>query len=116
MNVMKIKNLLSAFLASAVFLMISHSLEAQCTSGTLYGWATQNGGTTGGAGGPEVVVTNITDFNTEAAKAGARIIYVDGTLTGQAVIKSDKTVFGLPGAKIQGNVRISGAHNVIVRN
>ena len=28
----------------------------------MYGWATTNGGTTGGAGGLEVVVTNVDDL------------------------------------------------------
>lgn len=82
-----------------------------------YGWSTTNGGTTGGTGGAEVVVTTMADLNAKAKSSGKLIIYVSGTLTGRlSITSSDKTIFGLPGAKIQGSIGISGANNIIVRN
>lgn len=99
------------------FLLLSNIMIAQtCTHSSLYGWATQNGGTTGGSGGKSVEVTTMTQLNSEAQKTEKLVIYVKGTLAGSASIKSNKTIFGLPGSKIQGKLSISGSKNVIVRN
>lgn len=79
-----------------------------------------DGTTTGGAGGPTVTVTNGTDFVTQAASAGPKIIQVQGVLSiGSAKVSANKTIIGLgTNATLYGKLDISdsvGASNVIVR-
>jgi pectate lyase len=92
------------------------------------GWASQNGGTTGGAGGTVKMVTTLADLQTWSKATGKYIIYVSGTMgadvTGttnpntisQVTVTSDKTIFGLPGATLIGAFQIKSAKNVIIRN
>jgi len=94
------------------------------------GFASLNGGTTGGTGGTVVVVSTIADFQTYASSTSPYIIYVSGTMgtdvTGTTdasggnmsviTVKGDKTIFGLPGSKLIGRILIKGVSNVIVRN
>jgi len=94
------------------------------------GFASLNGGTTGGAGGTVVVVTTIADLVKYAATSGKYIIYVSGTMgvdvTGTTdasggnmsvvTVTADKTIFGLPGSKLIGRVLVKGVSNVIIRN
>ena len=66
------------------------------------GWATQNGGTTGGAGKPVVTVSNVSDLR-KYAEAGNYTIYVKpGTYTvpSKSAIKvgSNVTIYGYQGA------------------
>lgn len=96
------------------------------------GWAGCNGlgqnGTTGGAGGTAVTVTNQEDLVKYAGMDGKYIIYVQGTIDlspkGYAVqVKSDKTILGKgAGAVINyGGLQMKGTNrervkNVIIRN
>lgn len=96
-------------------LCFSFSNAQTCGYNDLYGWATKGSGTTGGKGGKVVEVTTMADLKTQASKTGSLIIYVNGQLSGSFSISSNKTVIGLPGAKV-GGISISGVSNVIVRN
>ncbi|HOX53393.1 MAG TPA: pectate lyase, partial [Fibrobacteria bacterium] len=90
------------------------------------GWASQNGGTTGGAGGTEVTVTTMADLQKYAKMSGKYVIWVKGTMgsygqrgegnADQVNFASDKSVLGLPGAHIKGNLYLSGVKNVVLRN
>ncbi|MBK9576293.1 MAG: pectate lyase [Fibrobacteres bacterium] len=90
------------------------------------GWASQNGGTTGGAGGTEVTVTTMADLQKYAKMSGKYVIWVKGTMgsygqrgegnADQVTFASDKSVLGHPGARIKGNLYLSGVKNVILRN
>lgn len=82
------------------------------------GWASQSGGTTGGAGGPVVTVNTMSQLQTEAKSNGKKIIILSkGTYTGKLTLASEKTLIGQePGVVIQGSVMISGVNNVILRN
>lgn len=90
------------------------------------GWASQNGGTTGGTGGTEVTVTTMADLQKYAKMSGKYIIWVKGTMGSygtrgdgngdRVVVASDKSILGLPGAHIKGGFDISGVKNVIIRN
>jgi pectate lyase len=95
-------------------------------------------GTTGGAGGPTVTVTNATDFIAAIASTGPRIVRVQGTITlprgshdGMYPVSSDKTIIGVGStARIQGGGLTIGVavdddmtappanavHNIIIRN
>lgn len=85
------------------------------------GFATQNGGTTGGKGKSEVTVDNATDLKTYA-KAGNKIIYVKpGTYMGPIEVGSNVTIYGYQGAVIAqpttgSAMKLSGSNNVIIRN
>ncbi|GAB7041675.1 hypothetical protein JCM9533A_55250 [Catenuloplanes niger JCM 9533] len=87
--------------------------------GGLVGWATQNGGTTGGAGGPTVTVTDGQALADALEQDGPLTIRVQGALSmpdKMNDVESDKTVLGAPGATLDNGLNISDAHNVIIRN
>jgi pectate lyase len=80
------------------------------------GWATVSGGTTGGGNGTPAVVTTMAQFNSAARGTNAVVIHVSGRLSGNAVIGSNKTIWGLCGAEIDGTIDMTGSTNVIMRN
>lgn len=84
------------------------------------GYATLEGGTVGGAGGPTVTVYTYDELKAAATDSDSpRIIRVSGTITGseQIYVRSNKTILGLPGSKLSGvGLRLSEVSNVILRN
>lgn len=84
------------------------------------GWATQNGGTTGGGNATPVTVTTLADLISAANSSGAKVIYVSGTMgagvSTRIKVSSNKTIFGLPGATIKGGFDVKSVNNVIIRN
>lgn len=91
------------------------------------GWASMNGGTTGGTGGTEVTVTNMADLQKYAKLAGKYVIWVKGTLGNagtsgksdgdRVVLASDKSILGLPGAEVAGGFDLKkGVSNIVLRN
>ncbi|RNL86911.1 pectate lyase family protein [Halostreptopolyspora alba] len=84
------------------------------------GWATENGGTTGGAGGETVTVTSGDELAEEMLADGPRIIEVQGSveLDGMNDVASDTTVIGAGSqATITGGgIDVDEAHNVIIQN
>ena len=83
------------------------------------GWASLNGGTTGGGAGPQTLVTTLAAFNTAAAGSNPAVIFVSGRLAqGTASIGSNKTIIGCSGTNptLSGHVRVTNVTNVIVRN
>jgi pectate lyase len=85
----------------------------------LIGWATQNGGTTGGAGGQTVTVTTGQALADALESSSPLVIRVQGTLTMPDTmndVRSNKTVLGNGSAVLDNGLNISGATNVIVRN
>ncbi|RAQ74414.1 pectate lyase plyB [Aspergillus flavus] len=91
----------------------------QATEGCSIGYCTQNGGTTGGAAGDTVTVTNLASL-TEAAESETPLtIIVSGNIEGSAKIRvaSDKTIYGETGSSITGvGFYIRQVSNVIMRN
>lgn len=87
----------------------------------LSGWATQNGGTTGGANYGTVTVDNVNDLKSYA-KAGNKTIYIKpGTYAGTVEVGSNVTLYGYPGVVITqpskgSGIKLSGSKNVIIRN
>ncbi|WP_442934122.1 pectate lyase family protein [Micromonospora sp. CPCC 205561] len=84
----------------------------------LVGWATQNGGTTGGSGSP-VTVTSASALTSAVGSSSAAVIRVSGTIScsGMLRVRSNKTILGNPGATISGcGFNINGDRNVIIRN
>ncbi|KAK6216591.1 pectinesterase [Colletotrichum tabaci] len=92
-------------------------------SGTADGFASLNGGTTGGKGGEVVVVKTQADLEKYAGASGKHVIKVSGKITitpkGKEVkVSSDKTIVGIGAtAEIdQGGFNLQNQRNVIFRN
>ena len=114
----------SKMLAAGVVLgatLVTSSFAVTSRDLPMTGFATQNGGTTGGKGKSEVTVDNVTDLKAYA-KAGNKIIYVKpGTYMGPVEVGSNVTIYGYQGAIIAqpasgSAMKLSGSKNVIIRN
>ncbi|RYO86536.1 hypothetical protein DL766_003019 [Monosporascus sp. MC13-8B] len=84
-----------------------------------YGYATLNGGTTGGAAGSTVTVSDLSSLKKAAESDGPLTIIVSGSISGSDKIRvaSDKTIFGESGSSITGvGFYIRRVSNVIMRN
>lgn len=83
------------------------------------GWATVAAdgrqGTTGGGKATPVVVKSSGELNSAAGGSDPKVIHVDGEVGGSLKVGSNKTIIGLPGAKIS-NASLGGSTNVIIRN
>ncbi|MET4137941.1 hypothetical protein [Pedobacter sp. UYP1] len=102
--------------------------EATCV---VQGWASQNGGTTGGGTATPTVVTNYADLKAAILNANVKVVQVNGTITipsGGRISFQDqtgKTIFGTAGAKLvsadqtkanSGIINIKRCTNIIIRN
>lgn len=114
-----------------LILLISFANASKASSEGPIGWASVNAGgqngTTGGAAGPVVTVSTLSDLTARANQAGPLQILIEGmidlssiTTSGRYVIvNSNKTIQGAgPGAGIQnGGFRVRGGEkNIIFRN
>jgi len=95
----------------------------ECTApapSALVGWASVAGmgvaTTTGGGTATPTRVTTLAELNGAAAGTNAAVIWVEGTVSGNVDIGSNKTIIGVCGAEIHGHVEMSGSANVIIRN
>ncbi|HMP20497.1 MAG TPA: hypothetical protein PKC39_06015 [Ferruginibacter sp.] len=95
------------------------------------GWASQNGGVTGGGNVAPTVCSTYTALRTALLSSTVRVIHISGEITvpsGGRINMSDitnKTVFGLPGAKLisanltannSGILSLRRCRNIIFRN
>ncbi|KAH8179513.1 pectate lyase domain-containing protein [Sarocladium implicatum] len=83
------------------------------------GYCTENGGTTGGAGGKTVTVTDVDSLVEAAGSDEPLTIIVSGSISGSAKVrvKSDKTIFGEAGSSLTGvGLYVRKVNNVILRN
>ncbi|KAI1803133.1 polysaccharide lyase family 1 protein [Daldinia bambusicola] len=83
------------------------------------GYCTQNGGTTGGAGGETVTVKDVDSLTKAAEQEGPLTIIVSGAISGSAKVhvSADKTIYGEKGSSLTGvGLYIRRTKNVIVRN
>ncbi len=118
------RHLLLFFLALGFAVAVEEKLPRPDFS--LFGWAAENGGTTGGAGGPSVEVRTLEDLKREVRRNGPRIIKIVGTILGSesVVVLSNKTIIGVGSdARLVGcglllgtNSRFGQVRNVIIRN
>ncbi|WP_217235753.1 pectinesterase family protein [Streptomyces sp. AC555_RSS877] len=89
-----------------------------------HGFASLAGGTTGGAGGKVVTVTDQAALATYAAAEEPYVIRVSGAIAvepfgAEIVVTSNKTIIGVgdTGEIVQGELHLNpGTHNVIIRN
>ncbi|KAI9157885.1 putative pectate lyase B [Paramyrothecium foliicola] len=83
------------------------------------GYCLENGGTTGGAAGETVTVSDLAALTEAAESEGPLTIIVSGSISGSARIRvaADKTIFGESGASLTGvGLYIRRVNNVIIRN
>jgi pectate lyase len=92
----------------------------------LYGWAAENGGTTGGEGGAEVVVDTLAKLKLYLGLSEPYVVKVLGTISGNETVRvrSNKSILGIGGdARLRGlglqigwNSEFGQIGNVIIRN
>lgn len=93
--------------------------RASITESCTIGYASTNGGTTGGNGGATTTVSTLAQFTKAAESDGKLNIVVKGSISGsdKVRVQSDKTIIGQKGSKLTGvGLYIKGVKNVIVRN
>jgi pectate lyase len=116
-------------MALSALLCLLHLLaQSQCK---VVGWASQNGGVTGGGTATPTVVTNYNDLKAAITSATVKVVHVSGTITipsgGRISFQdqSGKTIFGLPGSKLvstdltkdnSGILYMKRCSNIIFRN
>jgi len=97
-----------------------NSSNADAPDFSLVGFATVNGGTTGGQGGKTNIVATFAEFRIAAGATEPLNILVAGTLDlgGQSVkVAANKTIIGLgTNAGFVGHVYLHGVSNIILRN
>jgi pectate lyase len=113
---------LAAALAVAVPALITAVAVSPSHAATndLVGWGAQNGGVTGGAGGPTVTVTSASALDTALQSSTAQIVKISGmiSLTGMHRVASNKTVQGVgAGSGLNGGgLTMVGVSNIIIQN
>ncbi|MES2573936.1 MAG: pectate lyase [Bacteroidota bacterium] len=148
---MKLKSKLSVFLLSVVFGFVSCNTEEPSTQeessvavksksnslskvgncAQVPGWASQNGGTTGGGSAAETLVTTYAQLKAAIENKNVKIVKVSGTInipSGGRISFQDqigKTIYGASGAKLvstdqskdkSGIIYIKRCNNIIIRN
>lgn len=100
---------------------VAYAREGESTDGDgPIGWASAEGGTTGGAGGPTVTAADEAALVRHAKAEGPLVIRISGTirLSEPVRVGSDKTILGA-GADarlVGGGLRVAKAKNVVIRN
>jgi pectate lyase len=102
---------------------ISENIVASAYSSGLLGFATQNGGTTGGQGGTTVTATTYSQLKSYLESSTRYIVRVDrriynGTKGGSIKINSNKTLIGVGTAGFLDGIglSISSQKNIIIQN
>lgn len=113
---------------SALLCLTNSFAQSQCT---VVGWASQNGGVTGGGTAEPKVVTTYSDLKTAITTASVKVVHISGTITipsaGRISLQdqSGKTIYGLPGSKLvstdlttssSGILNVKRCTNIIFRN
>ena len=93
------------------------------------GWASQNGGTTGGGSAAETTVTTYAQLKSAIESSSVKVIKVSGTITVTTRLsfqdQTGKTIYGAAGAKLvstnqtkdaSGIINIKRCKNIIIRN
>ncbi|SMF65470.1 pectate lyase, partial [Alteromonadaceae bacterium Bs31] len=120
------KKLLSSFAVALALSSITTSALAANGPLSIYdkapGWASMNGGTTGGGTdlSKAVTVTNMSALKSAVSGSSKKIVLVEpGNYDGTLSPGANTTIIGTaPGVRISGNISVSGSDkkNIIVRN
>ncbi|GAA2847076.1 pectate lyase [Actinoplanes cyaneus] len=107
-------------LASAGGLAVGQATPAFAAESSPVGFASLNGGTTGGSSGTVVTVTTASALKSALSSGTSQTVRVSGliTISGMYGVASNKTVIGVgSGSGITGGgLNLSGVRNVILRN
>lgn len=110
---------------------VSTSLTAKGNCAAVPGWASQNGGTTGGGSATEKVCTTYALLKAAITNSAVKVVKVSGTITipsgGRISLQdqSGKTIYGASGAKLvsadqtksnSGILYVKRCKNIIIRN
>ena len=109
----------TSIFASVAFL-VSFAAAQQ---GSPVGYASQNGGTTGGKGGTTTTVASLAEFTAAVGKktdTTAKVIYIKGAITGPAKVNigSNKSILGTDSSASLTNVGlyVDKSKNVVIQN
>jgi len=83
------------------------------------GYATLNGGTSGGSGGTQTTVTSLSALTSAVSGTAKKIVIISGTISGNTVVKvgSNTSIIGAKGSALVGvGLRVLNEKNVIIRN
>ena len=118
------------FCIAFIFLLHPDKLFAQDLCMPV-GWATQNGGVTGGGTVSPTIVTSYAELKTAITTASVKVVHVSGVITIPSGVRisfqdqSGKTIYGLPGCKLISNdltrdgsgiLYVKNSSNLIFRN
>ncbi|MGC4129165.1 MAG: T9SS type A sorting domain-containing protein [Bergeyella sp.] len=108
--------------------VFQNKTKAQCT---VTGWASQNGGVTGGGTATPTVVTTYAELKTAVTSSSVKVIHISGQITfpsaGRITINSQsgKSILGLAGARListdmttsgSGIFYLKNSSNIIIKN
>ncbi|GMG21446.1 unnamed protein product [Ambrosiozyma monospora] len=109
--------------ASGSSVASSGSSSGSGVSGSVFGYASLNGGTTGGASGKTVTATTLEELTSYCAQEGALTIYVTGAISSSGssgysvTVSSDKSIIGKSGASLTNvGFYLKDVSNVIIQN
>lgn len=83
------------------------------------GYATLNGGTSGGSGGTQTTVTTLDQLTNAVSGDSKKIVLISGRISGSAVVRvgSNTSIIGKSGSLLDGiGLRVLEESNVIIRN
>jgi len=109
-------------LAAAQFISATPQLHKRATSNDVatVGYATLNGGTTGGSGGTVTRVSTLAALKTAVTGDAKKIVILSGTITGNEVVEvgSNTSLLGASSSTslVGVGIRVLSVSNVIVRN
>jgi pectate lyase len=89
---------------------------AQCT---VPGWASLNGGVTGGGSATPKIVTNYNELKAAITSSTEKVVHISGTIvipSGGRILfqdQSNKTIYGLPGSKLVSNDLTKDASGIL---
>jgi pectate lyase len=110
----------SAVLAAGAVSLVTAQPAAAAFETSPVGFASLNGGTTGGAGGPTVTVTSASQLDAAISSSTRQIVRIQGMLSisGMHKVASNKTIIGVGASSgfTGGGLTLNTVSNVIIRN
>jgi pectate lyase len=122
------KNRFVPLVTGALLFLTSLSAKSQCS---VVGWASENGGVTGGGSATATVVNDYASLKSAITSSSVKVVHVSGAITIPAggrisfQDQSGKTIYGLPGSKLVSNtltkdgsgiLNVRRCSNIVFRN